>query len=551
VYWILVLLLLFGVSKGNATIFYVNPGSSITMSVEQATDGDTVILYEDVHEESVILYGKSIVLASLYLLDGDTSHIALTEIHGDELRPDSNSALIIAYGEADQTRIVGLTLSGEGGTNWEWGEVAHNGGGAYVFLSDVTFDHCCFNRASAENGGGLIVTGQPYYPESAGATIIDCLFTGCRALLSGGGLYARDCTLNVSRCAFVSDTALHGSGGIRVSRSHATVDSCGFTYCQSKYGALWFWTSTGEITSCLFQNNAGIAFGDVTDLDVSESDAPITGCRFQADNTQHHAIELWASAVPFRFEGNLVENLTAIGATGNLIVTDHSLGEIGYNIFCNNTNSEGGTITCVNRSHPRVHHNVFVSNVSLEPERPSVLMSVSQAYPSLDSNIIYGNYGPTIDWVLDDRVGMDARNNWWGDPSGPYHPTLNPSGQGDTLLSDSVLFIPWLTEPPDTTMPNDVREREHPAITRTWELAEVYPNPFNSSLQIVLAGFSGNDFEITLHNLLGQVVDVITRGPLTGGHFTYQAPLWLSSGVYFVKASDRQSLQTRKVVFLK
>ncbi len=41
---------------------------------------------------------------------------------------------------------------------------------------------------------------------------------------------------------------------------------------------------------------------------------------------------------------------------------------------------------------------------------------------------------------------LDARHNWWGDPSGPFHPTLNPSGQGNRV-SDNVLFDPWLTVP--------------------------------------------------------------------------------------------------------
>jgi len=37
---------------------------------------------------------------------------------------------------------------------------------------------------------------------------------------------------------------------------------------------------------------------------------------------------------------------------------------------------------------------------------------------------------------------VDARNNYWGDPSGPYHLTQNPSGLGNRV-SDNVLFTPW------------------------------------------------------------------------------------------------------------
>ncbi len=41
---------------------------------------------------------------------------------------------------------------------------------------------------------------------------------------------------------------------------------------------------------------------------------------------------------------------------------------------------------------------------------------------------------------------FDFTNNYWGDPSGPQHVT-NPSGLGD-IVSDNVLFTPWLTYDP-------------------------------------------------------------------------------------------------------
>lgn len=39
---------------------------------------------------------------------------------------------------------------------------------------------------------------------------------------------------------------------------------------------------------------------------------------------------------------------------------------------------------------------------------------------------------------------VDAKWNWWGHNSGPYHQSLNPTGQG-AYVSDNVLFHPWLT----------------------------------------------------------------------------------------------------------
>ncbi|MDH7564479.1 MAG: PKD domain-containing protein [Candidatus Bathyarchaeota archaeon] len=38
---------------------------------------------------------------------------------------------------------------------------------------------------------------------------------------------------------------------------------------------------------------------------------------------------------------------------------------------------------------------------------------------------------------------MNATYNWWGDSTGPYHPTKNPTGLGNQA-SDYVLFKPWL-----------------------------------------------------------------------------------------------------------
>ncbi|MCL4504452.1 MAG: hypothetical protein M1434_08630 [Chloroflexi bacterium] len=43
-------------------------------------------------------------------------------------------------------------------------------------------------------------------------------------------------------------------------------------------------------------------------------------------------------------------------------------------------------------------------------------------------------------------IQVDARDTWWGDASGPYHPWQNPTGHGNSV-SDNVLFIPWLLQP--------------------------------------------------------------------------------------------------------
>jgi hypothetical protein len=54
---------------------------------------------------------------------------------------------------------------------------------------------------------------------------------------------------------------------------------------------------------------------------------------------------------------------------------------------------------------------------------------------------------------------LNATCNWWGDASGPHHPTANPDGKGDDV-SNKVVFTPWVVVPTVTTQPaTEVRVR--------------------------------------------------------------------------------------------
>ena len=44
-------------------------------------------------------------------------------------------------------------------------------------------------------------------------------------------------------------------------------------------------------------------------------------------------------------------------------------------------------------------------------------------------------------------IPINATYNYWGDKSGPYHPSLNPDGKGNPIESNGIDidFIPFLT----------------------------------------------------------------------------------------------------------
>ena len=65
--------------------------------------------------------------------------------------------------------------------------------------------------------------------------------------------------------------------------------------------------------------------------------------------------------------------------------------------------------------------------------------------PTIRQNSISGN----TDYGLQNgtsSITINAENNWWGDSTGPYHPSTNPNGHGDRV-SDYVDYSPWLGMP--------------------------------------------------------------------------------------------------------
>ena len=64
----------------------------------------------------------------------------------------------------------------------------------------------------------------------------------------------------------------------------------------------------------------------------------------------------------------------------------------------------------------------------------------------LHFNSIFGNDNAGADASDNGGSVVDAVKNYWGAPSGPHHPTANPSGKGNAI-SDDILFEPWLRSP--------------------------------------------------------------------------------------------------------
>jgi len=136
-----------------------------------------------------------------------------------------------------------------------------------------------------------------------------------------------------------------------------------------------------------------------------------------------------------KVEGNIVYNVTFDGLwvlADNVTVKDNKI----YNSDQNAIQIIGANVVVQGND---LHDNdVGILVKDLDPIYSS---NISAHFNNILNNTAWGVNNTSVNLV-------DAENNWWGDNSGPYDPSLgapdyNPNGTGDAV-SDYVMYRPWI-----------------------------------------------------------------------------------------------------------
>lgn len=537
---------------GLANIWYVDTDGSIQNAICQAEAQDTIILRDGIYTETVIPYGKTLVIASEYVLDGDTSHISNVLVRPDLARVDTGSCFVYAFGEGAGSELRGLTASDGTGTVWD---VTNDfvGGAIYVHSANLRIRDCRITNSRAFRGAGI---GVVYYDDGE-RPIVEIERSRVLQNVSdydGGGLGGYYSSITAVQTVFSDNVAAHSGSNMNLLECFSTIDSCRFEHGQCFYGGIIASERSLVLLNSVFLFNGASERAGPSHLMLFRIDALVQGCYFGASSSATPSISFTAVNYypPFVFTGNVIENNSTGEITGTIYIGASRGLDFTHNVIRDNVNSHGAAVQVDGPSIFNPRQCAFIGNQSNDRAYGSaIVVTDPRVQLTLDSCLIAQNDAPSISSgeEMDDLI--HAENNWWGDPSGPFHPTLNPGGRGDTLYSDSVLFTPWLTSPPDTSGWLPAIRREHLPISKTWEVVAIYPNPFNATVTISLAGFTGNDFALTLYNLLGQQIDTIRNGAVRGATIRYTAPAKLASGVYFVVARDRQAVVSKKIVLLR
>lgn len=140
---------------------------TIQLGIIAASPGDTVLVDNGTYYEQINFLGKkSLIVASQFLMDGDTSHITNTIIDGSNITGQYNGSIVCFRSGEDTTSVLcGFTIqNGSMGTYYS-NEGVRSGGGVYIRNSGakLIYNHITENHITDSN-----LPGSPCYVAGAG-----------------------------------------------------------------------------------------------------------------------------------------------------------------------------------------------------------------------------------------------------------------------------------------------------------------------------------------------------------------------------------------------
>ena len=280
------------------------------------------------------------------------------------------------------------------------------------------------NGFTIQNGGGITISGGGISCyNNTSPTITGNTITNNYAIIFGGGIFCGSgCSPIISDNAITNNAAggHFGGGG-------------GGIFCDSNSLAIILDnTITNNIAVSSWEGNGGGIY-------CRNYNGMINGNTVTGNYAFYCGGGIYCYESSPTIVGNTINNNTAHGTYsifgGGILCETNSSPIIKH---CNISDNDGTGITCRYNSSPPID-SCTISRNSGDGIYCRTGANPEIYYCNITNNV---GYGVTNTSSL---LTVDADSNWWGDASGPYHPTANPTGQGNRV-SDYVDFDPWLTD---------------------------------------------------------------------------------------------------------
>jgi hypothetical protein len=247
----------------------------IQEGIDHALTGDTVLVSPGTYLENICFKGKNIVVASHFILEGNTEFINTTIIDGSmPLNPDTASCVTFANGEDSTAVIEGFTLTKGKGTRYLYPNGwFREGGGVFVETASPTIKSNLIignevlngsNVTSAGGGGIRSNLGKPHIYNNV--LMLNKAFFGAAVVLDNSNGIIKNNIIYMNTGA----TEFGGGGAFWVYGPGCWVVIENNTIAANSIGGLYFQASKVLIANNIIWGNNGYQIGYGDDFGKSE-----------------------------------------------------------------------------------------------------------------------------------------------------------------------------------------------------------------------------------------------------------------------------------------
>lgn len=530
----------------NARIIDV-PGDyeHIQDAIDASSDGDSVLVQPGSYVENLDYSGKSISIGSLVMETGNIAYRDSTIIDGDR---NGSSVVTISGIEDDEASLIGFTVQNG---------MADYGGGVRCYQSDATVESCLIiDNTAIQYGGGIACIesgmfifnctiqenetdnggGGGIYCEGSSLGILYCNISyNSTDIIDGGGVYSTDSNPYITNCTIVMNSVDSHGGGI-FCRDFSEITVTNTILWGNLPQQIWMWED----------NRLTVTYSDVEGgQEEVVTDRPEANLRWREGNFEADPL---FNDVRERDLGLSWSNFPVNDRTKSPCIDQ---GDPDSPFDSDQTPPDLGAITFIQRPavsiQPRVLDFVDAQvgwmewlEVDIANIGGGVLRILSQEINPVESPFVIGRGGGE-----QDLVHGDLHQTWIR-----FYP-LEPQNYQAILriVSNDVDSGIVDVEINGTVLRVDDLGYEIPLEL---DIAQVYPNPFNSNVRITFTSPSTQRVSLRLIDPKGCVVAVLIDDEVTFGRQTVEFDGdALSEGLYFVCLEGEETRCLRKLILVK
>jgi parallel beta-helix repeat protein len=424
-------------SKACADVLTVGPGgyATIQAAINDANNGDTVLVTPGTYQENISFLGKAIAVRSA---DPNNANVVADTIIDGSNPPDANYGSVVTFnsGEDNNSVLAGFTITGGTGSwllvSWEYKGLRWNrcGGGVICYdMSAPTISSNLFVDNFAGEGGAVYVYGDPVDgndpsdpPEHVSPVITDNVFIDNSAVVEhgfappnadypennhgdGGAIVAfQGCDPVIVGNLIQDNEADAYGGGLHLRQwSHGLMEDNHIISNDSLLGAGVHITyaSSPTIRRNLIERNAAgsLGGGGIYVYYLSEPVIELNTIT-QNESTNGAGIAVLYSSNPTIRNNLIVNNFYGAGVR----IKGHSAPVIANNTIVANTATPpfAGGVDCLGDSVVVIENNVIASNGD------SYGIYASSTLPIMRHNNVWGNGAGNYSAVIGDQTGISG-----------------------------------------------------------------------------------------------------------------------------------------------